>query len=299
MRLEQLKFLCAIVDNGFSITRAAEALHISQPGISKQINSLELELGAELLVRVGGRIVGLTGAGHTTLAVARRVLLEINDLVHSDQSLKDQTSGRLTIATTHTHARYALLPIIKDFRQAYPLVHLHLLQANPAQVIGAIASGTADVGITSAEGELEGELRIFRGRDLARSVIAPIGHPVFRETPLTLKRLSSHPLLTLDASFPGGHAVHVAFERAGIEPNIAMTAIDADVIKAYVRVGLGIAVLPTITFERTVDPALDAIDATHLFGSAPVVILTRPETRLSGYMADFINRVAPGQLANG
>ncbi len=298
MRLEQLKFLCAVVDNGFSITRAAEALHISQPGISKQLNSLELELGAELLVRVGGRIVGLTAAGQTTVAAARRVLLEINDLVRSDKSLKDQTSGRLTIATTHTHARYALLPIIKDFRRAYPLVHLHLVQANPAQVIGAIVAGTADVGITSAEGGLGSELRIFRGRDLARSIIAPVGHPVFREMPPTLKQLSAHPLLTLDASFPGGHAVHSAFERAGIQPNIAMTAIDADVIKAYVRVGLGIAVLPSITFDPTIDPSLDAVDATHLFGSAPVVILTRPEQQLGGFLADFINRVAPGQLGD-
>lgn len=296
MRLEQLKFLCAVVDSGFSVTRAADALHISQPAVSKQIHSLEVELGAELLVRVGGRIVGLTAAGHTTLAAARRVLLEINDLVHSGESLADATSGRLVISTTHTHARYGLLQIIKDFRQSYPLVHLHLVQANPAQVIGAIIAGTADVGITSAVGEQGDGLRIFRGRNLGRSIIAPVGHPIFRETPLTLKRLCAFPLLTLDTSFPGGHAVHLAFEHAGMAPNIAMTATDADVLKAYVRLGLGIAVLPSITFDKATDHSLDVRDVTHLFGSAPVHILTRPETRLSSYMADFINRVTQGQM---
>jgi LysR family transcriptional regulator, cys regulon transcriptional activator len=269
VRFEQLRFFCAVVDSGFSITRASEMLHISQPAVSKQMAALEAELGTDILVRASGRIVGLTAAGHATLARARQILLEVDDLVHMGKGLANEVGGKLVIATTHTHARYALLDIIKEFRRAYPYVHLHLVQANPSQVYDAIATGAADIGISSEEPPDTG-LRQLRGRDLRRSIIAPVGHPVFRETPLSLKGLSKYSLLTLDASFPGGRAVVDAFEKADVVPNIVMT------------------------FDRSVEQALEASDVTDLFGTAPSFVLVRPERRLPAYMADFINRVAPG-----
>jgi DNA-binding transcriptional LysR family regulator len=292
MRLEHLRFFCAVVDNGFSITRAAEVLHISQPAISKQIAGFELELGADLFIRVNGRLSGLTAAGQSTLARARRILIEIEDLLHLGKSDANAISGTLVIATTHTHARYTLLDIIKDFRLSYPQVHLHLVQANPFQVHEAIVSGTADIGISSERQDMTG-LREYRGHDLRRSIIAPLGHPVFGRTPTTLRDLSKHSLLTLDFSFPGGRAVGEAFENAGIEPNIVMTATDADVIKSYVRVGLGVAVLPTVTFDRTIDQSLQATDVTHLFGFAPTFVLVRQDHVIRGFMAEFINRIVP------
>jgi DNA-binding transcriptional LysR family regulator len=267
-------------------------LHISQPAVSKQITALEAELGTDLLVRAGGRIVGLTVAGHATLTRARQVLVEIDDLIDMGKGLANEVGGRLVIATTHTHARYALLEIIKEFRRAYPHVHLHLVQANPAQVHEAIVSGAADIGISS-EQPLSSDLREFRGRNLSRSIIAPVGHPVFRESPISLTGLGRHSLLTLDISFPGGRAVAEAFEKAGIRPNVVMTATDADVVKAYVRAGMGVAVLPTITFDRAIDQALDMADVTHLFGEAPSFVLIRPERHLPGYLTDLITRIAP------
>lgn len=292
MRLEQLRFFCAIVDNGFSITRASETLHISQPAVSKQIAALEAELGADLLIRTSGRFVGLTAAGNATLVRARQVLIEIDDLVHMGKGLANEIGGRLVIATTHTHARYALLDIIKEFRRAYPYVHLHMVQANPAQVYDAIVSGSADIGISSEQPKGTG-LRQFRGRDLGRSIIAPVGHPVFRESPLSLRGLSRHSLLTLDVSFPGGRAIAEAFEKAGVQPNVVMTATDADVVKAYLRLGMGVAILPTITFDRALDQPLEAADVTHLFGVAPSFVLVRPERRLPAYMTDLISRIVP------
>ena len=296
MRLEQLKFLCAVVDHGFSFTRAAEMLHISQPAISKQINGLEAELGVDLLVRVRGRIVGLTAVGRMALEKARQVQLELNELAHLRRSVAGEATGGLVIATTHTHARYSLLNIIRSFRLDYPQVHLHLVQANPSQVIDAIIAGKANIGISSEVGGEGDRLRKLRGRDLGRSIIAPVGHPIFRNTSLTLALLSKVPLITLDVSFPGGQAIHRAFEAAGIEPNIVMSATDADVIKAYVRLGLGIAVLPSITFDPLIDQSLEAADATELFGSAPSVVLIQRDARVPAYMVDFINRVAPEQF---
>jgi DNA-binding transcriptional LysR family regulator len=294
VRLEQLRFFCAIVDSGFSITRASEMLHISQPAVSKQIAAFEAELGADLLIRTSGRIVGLTAAGHATLTRARQVLIDIDDLLHIGRGLAKEIGGKLVIATTHTHARYALLDIIKEFRRAYPYVHSHLVQAHPAQVYQAIESGTADIGISSEEPRST-SLREFRGRDLGRSIIAPVGHPVFRESPLTLQGLSKHSLLTLDTSFPGGRVVSETFENAGIRPNIVMTATDSDVLKAYLRLGMGVAVLPTITFDRAVDQALDSAEATHLFGSAPSFILVQPDRTFPSYMSDLISRIVPPQ----
>jgi LysR family cys regulon transcriptional activator len=300
MRFEQLKFLCAVVDHGFSVTRAAEALHISQPAVSKQINSLEAELGVDLLIRIRGRIVGLTAVGRMALEKARQVQLEVEELTNLRRRVVDETTGGLVIATTHTHARYSLLNIIRGFRLDYPQVHLHLVQANPFQVVDAILSGKADIGISSEVGmNADGRLRIFRGRDLSRSIIAPIGHPIFRNTSLTLSLLSKVPLITLDFSFPGGRAIAQAFESAGIEPKIVMSATDADVIKAYVRLGLGIAVLPTITFDPLIDQSLEVMDVSELFGVAPSVVLIQRDMRVPAYMADFINRFAPGKFHNG
>jgi len=292
MRLEQLRFFCAIVDNNFSVTRAADILHISQPAVSKQVAGLEQELGADLFIRASGRLVGLTAAGQATLARARQILIEVDELLHFGKGDTNAVSGRLVIATTHTHARYTLLDIIKDFRLLYPQVHVHLVQANPFQVHEAILAGTADIGISSERQDTKG-LREFRGRDLGRSIIAPVGHPVFGRAPVTLKELSKHSLLTLDFSFPGGRAVGEAFENAGIEPNIVMTATDADVIKSYVRVGLGVAVLPTVTFDRTIDQSLQAADVTYLFGAAPTFVLVREDHVIRGYMSEFIRQIVP------
>lgn len=299
MRLDQLRYFCAIVDSDFNVSRAADLLHISQPAISKQVRLLEDELRVELLVRSGGRILRLTPAGHAVLPRAREVLNGISDIGRLGLDLAGEHSGTLIIATTHTHARYSLLRVIAEFIQKYPNVQLRLVQANPHQVLEYIRSGKAHLGLSSDEGHDEGDLLRIEGAPLGRCVMAPLGHPLHGGATLTLDRLRPHPLIILDQSFAGGRAVLEAFARAGMVPTIAMTATDSDVIKAYARLGIGVAVLPHVTFSADADAPLQAIPADHLFGAAPSAVLLRADAYVPGFMRDFIARVTQAKVRKG
>jgi len=297
MRLEQLRYLCEIVDAKFNISRAAESLHISQPAISKQIRLLEDELKVDLLIRNGARIAGLTAAGQSILPRAREVLIGTAGISRLGAEVSAERSGTLVIATTHTHARYSLLPVIETFMQEYPGVHLRLVQANPAQILEAIASGKADIGVSSDEGDYSNEVVQFRGMKLERCVMALRGHPVFKLKRLTLQGLSTYPLILLDPSFAGGRIVLEGFSRRGLSPNVVMTATDSDVIKAYAKLGLGVAILPMMTFDPAPDAPLRALPANHLFGSAQSTVLVRANTYIPTYMRAFIERIAPNALS--
>lgn len=297
MRLEQLRYLCELVDAEFNVSRAAETLHISQPAISKQVRLLEDELRVDLLVRGGGRILRLTPAGEAILPRAREVLNGASDIARLGLDLALEQRGTLVIATTHTHARYSLLHVIEKFMQKHPHVQLRLLQANPAQVLEFVRTGKADVGVSSGDGGDTGELVRIEGAQLNRCVLAPEGHPVHARGELTLRRLARYPLIILDQSFAGGRVVADAFSRAGMVPNIIMTATDSDVIKAYAKLGLGVAVLPMITFDALLDPPLRALAADHLFGSAPSAILVRADSYIPSYMRDFIERITSEEPA--
>lgn len=293
MNLQQLRYLHGIAEQGYNISRAAAALHTSQPGISKQIQLLEQEVGVAILARKGNRIVGVTEPGRAILEVARRMVQDADNLRRIGEDFTAKDAGRLVVATTHMHARYVLRDVIRDFIRRHPRVQLVLRQASPAQTAQLVASGEADIGVSSQPPESVSELVMLPCYELHRSVITPKGHPLLKEKRLTLRSIARYPLITLDQSFFGGSAVLRAFEQAGIRPNIVLSAIDADVVKTYVELGLGIAILPSIAYERQRDVRLRAIDAARLFAPTIACIELRRENYLRSYMLDFIRRIAP------
>jgi LysR family cys regulon transcriptional activator len=294
MNLRQLRYLHGIAEEGFNISRAAAALHTSQPGISKQIQLLEQELGVDVLVRKGNRVVGVTEPGQAILGVARRMLQDAENLKKISADFTEKGRGRLVLATTHIHARYVLRDVIGDFIKRHPAVQLVLRQGTPSQTAQLVASGEADIGISSEPSEPVHSLVLLPCLKLERSVITPRKHPLLREKRLTLKAIAKHPIITLDQSLAGGSAVLRAFAEAKIEPNIVLTAIDADVIKTYVELGLGIAILPSVAYEPARDRSLQAIDAHKLFEPTITRIELRRENYLRSYMYDFITALAPG-----
>ena len=293
MNLQQLRYLHGIAEQGFNISRAAAALHTSQPGISKQIQMLEQEIGIAILVRKGNRIVGVTEPGRAILDVARRMLHDAENLKRIGEDFTSKDEGRLVVATTHMHARYVLRDVIRDFIRRHPNVQLILRQASPAQTAQLVASGDADIGVSGQPSESTNDLVMLPCYELHRSVITSKGHPLLGEKRLTLKSIAKYPIITFDQSFIGGSAVLRAFEAARIKPNIVLSAIDADVIKTYVELGLGIAILPSIAYEPRRDTTLRAIDAAKLFEPTIACIELRRENYLRRYMLDFIQRIAP------
>jgi len=294
MNLRQLRYLCGIADEGFNISRAAAALHTSQPGVSKQVRMLEQELGVDVLVRKGNRVLGVTEPGQAILAVARRMLREAESLRRIGEDFTTKDKGRLVVATTHIHARFVLRGVIRDFIRRHPGVQLVLRQGSPSQTAQLVASGEADIGVSSEPpGQTVHDLVKLPCSKLERSVITPRRHPLLKERRLTLSAIAQHPIITYDQSLVGGSAVLRAFERAAIEPNIVLTAIDADVIKSYVELGLGIAILPTIAYEPGRDRNLRAIDASRLFEPTLTCIEIRRDSYLRSYMYDFILMLAP------
>jgi LysR family transcriptional regulator, cys regulon transcriptional activator len=291
MTLQQLRYLCGIVDGQFSVSRAARTLHTSQPGISKQILMLERELGADLLVRKGNRITGLTKMGGEVIVVARRMLGDAGAVKQIGAEHTHQTKGRLVIATTHVHARYVLQPVIRRFMEKYADVSLVLRQGSPTQIAEWIATGEADLGFSGNPPEPHAQVIGLPCGSLIRSVILMADHPLTREGRLTLEAIARYAILTLDRSFAGGAAVTEAFAAAGIQPNIVLSAIDADVIKSYVELGIGIAILPSVVHDPVRDPLLRALDAGHLFAPTVTHIQVRRGKYLRSYMGDFIEMV--------
>jgi LysR family cys regulon transcriptional activator len=293
MTLQQLRYLCGIVDGQFSVSRAARTLHTSQPGISKQILMLERELGADLLVRKGNRITGLTKMGGEVVVVARRMLGDAGAVKQIGAEHTHQTKGRMVIATTHVHARYVLKPMIRRFMEKYADVSLVLRQGAPTQIAEWIASGEADLGFSGNPPEPFAQIIGLPCGSHTRGVILPADHPLCRTLPLTLEAIARYPILTLDRTFAGGAAVTDAFAAAGIQPNIVLSAIDADVIKAYVELGIGIAILPTVAHDPVRDPNLRALDAGHLFAPLVPHLQIRRGKYLRSYMEEFVEMVDP------
>ena len=299
MKLQQLRYLCEIADRGLNVSRAAAALHTSQPGVSKQIRLLEEELGSILLERRGTRITGLTAAGHAILAGARRMLLEAENLRRQAHEEVASGGAHLTIATTHTHARYAVLPALKRFMQAYPRVALELRQASPQRIAQLVVAGEADIGIaTGPVGQVPGLARQPCYR-LDHSVITPRCHPLLNERRLRLEMLAGFPLITYDSSFRLGRLVRERFAALGLEPHVVISAIDSDIIKAYVEAGFGVAILPTIAYSPARDKGLRAIAAGHLFSPSTCYVMTLEGRHLESHLRDFIAliRTAPSGRA--
>ncbi len=293
MNLQQLRYLNEVVRQGLNISGAAEALYTSQPGVSKQIRLLEEELGVEIFVRTGKRVVAITEPGKAVLAIVQRMLQDIENLKRAAEEFHSKDRGHLTIATTHTQARYALPPVIKEFIKRYHGVQLGLHQGNPTQIAEAVLSGEVDVGIATESLALYDELVTLPCYEWNHCVITPLHHPLLKEKKLSLEKIAQYPIITYDFAFAGRSKINEAFEAANVRPNIALTAIDADVIKTYVEVGLGIGIVAKMAFTPERDKRLAMMDAAHLFKPSITRIALRKNEYLRGYTYDFIALFAP------
>lgn len=293
MNLQQLRYLNEIVRRGLKISDAADALYTSQPGISKQIKQLEHELGIDIFIRNGKRIVALSQPGQAILDIAQRMLHDADNLKQVAQEFHSQDSGHLTIATTHTQARYALPPIIKQFITRYPKVKLGLHQGSPTQIAEQVTTGEADIGIATESLSLYDGLVTLPCYEWNHCVIAPPDHPILNEKQLTLTKLAQYPIITYDFAFSGRGKINAAFAAAKLQPNIALTAIDADVIKTYVELGMGIGILAKMAFIPERDKHLRMIETGHLFKPSTTRIAIRKNEYLRGYTYDFIELFAP------
>jgi len=293
VNLQQLRYLCAIVDHGLNVSDAAEALFTSQPGISKQVRLLEDELGVPVFVRHGKRLSALTPAGAAVVATARRALREIENLRRVGAEYRSEDTGVLAIATTHTQARYVLPPVIRDFAARYPKVKVVLHQGNPLQVAEQTSRGEVDVGIATEALATFPELATLPCYQWNRCVLVPRGHPLAKVVPLTLEALARHPIINYDFSFTGRSQINAAFDAEGIAPNVVLTALDADVIKTYVELGMGVGIVATMAYDSARDAGLERLDAAHLFAPSTTRLALRRDVFLRGYVYDFIVRFAP------
>jgi LysR family cys regulon transcriptional activator len=293
MKLQQLRYLREVAKSGLNLSTAAEALHTSQPGISKQIRQLEDELGVQILVRHGKRVVEITEPGKLILNIAERMLKDVENLKQVAREYSSEDTGALVIATTHTQARYALPSVVNRFTRRYPKVRLSLRQGSPQQIAELVKTGEADIAIeTEAEEFYEG-LVLLPCYQWNRCVITPPGHPLLAEKQLTLEGIARHPVITYDFAFTGSSPIKRAFETKGITPNVVLTAIDSDVIKAYVEMGLGVGILAKMAYDPARDLGLALIDASHLFEPSTARIAIRRNAYLRGYVYEFIELFAP------
>ncbi len=294
MNLRQLRSLCEIVDRGLKMSDAAQALFRSQPSISRQIQSLEHELGIPIFRRKRNRVLELTPQGRDALAIARRIVNEADNLSRLGKDYAQASTGDFAIATTHTQARYTLPNVIERFQHAYPKVRLSLRQGTPAQCCELVQRRQADIAIcTETSGAYEDIIQVGCYR-LNRSVVTPKGHPLLRARPLTLESIARYPIITYDEGFSGRGIVDRAFADKGLKPAVVLSAIDADVSKTYVERGLGIAILATVAFDAKRDSALRRIDARHLFPPSRLNVVARRDVYLRGFMLEFVRLFAPG-----
>jgi LysR family cys regulon transcriptional activator len=293
VNLQQLKYLCGVVDNGLNVSEAAEALYTSQPGISKQIRQLEDELGLRVFVRQGKRLTSLTPAGEVVVATARRALREIANLKRVADEFRAEDAGVLEIATTHTQARYVLPKVLTKFAAQFPKVRLVLHQGNPVQVAGLTSSGDVDVGIATEALEDDPALVTLPCYQWNRVVLVPRGHPLGEIRPLTLQALAAHPIVTYDFAFTGRTAINAAFAAQGLEPNVVLSALDADVIKTYVELGMGVGIVAKMAYDADKDSSFEMLDASHLFRASMTRLALRRGVFLRGYVYDFISLFAP------
>ena len=292
MNFQQLRSVREAVRQDFNLTTVAEVLHTSQPGVSRQIRELEDELGIALFVRVGKRLTGLTEPGAHVLPIIERLLLESGNLKKAGQEFMAQQNGLLSIAATHSQARYALPTAVQEFRTQFPEVKLHLHQGSPKQVAEMLLSGEADVGIATEALSSYPELVALPCYRWTHSVIVPPGHALL-DAPLTLHRLAQFPLITYDTGFTGRTHIDDAFAQQRLAPNIVLTAMDADVIKTYVQLGMGVGIVASIAYETERDTALRALDAGALFGINLTRLAVRRGSYLRSYVYAFIASFAP------
>ena len=293
MKLQQLRYIWEVAHHDLNVSATAQSLYTSQPGISKQIRLLEDELGVEVFARSGKHLTRVTPAGERIITTAGEILRKVESIKQIAQEFSNEKKGTLSIATTHTQARYALPPIISAFIKQYPDVALHMHQGTPTQIAEMAADGSVDFAIATEGLEMFNDLIMMPCYRWNRCVVVPKDHPLTKQPKLTLEALAEHPIVTYVFGFTGRSKLDEAFSQRGLEPKVVFTAADADVIKTYVRLGLGVGIVAKMAVDARLDPDLVVLDADELFEPSVTKIGFRRGTFLRGFMCDFIQRFAP------
>lgn len=293
MKLQQLRYIWEVSRNGLNVSATAQVLYTSQPGISKQIRQLEDELGVEIFARSGKHLSHVTAAGEQVLEVAGEILRKCEKIKQVASEFSNEREGVLAIATTHTQARYALPPVISTFMAQYPAVKLNMNQGTPAQIAEMAAEGEVDFAIATEGLESFPELITMPCYRWNRCVVVPKEHPLAQCEKLTLEALAEYPIVTYVFGFTGRSKLDEAFKNKDLSPNVVFTAADSDVIKTYVRLGLGVGIVAGMAVDARQDSDLVVLDASHLFESSVTKIAFRRGTFLRGFMTAFIQQFAP------
>jgi len=293
VNIRQLRYISAVARHGLNVSATAESLHTSQPGVSKQIRQLEDELGVQIFERSGRQLTRVTAAGAAIIEFADRALIELDTIKRAAREFSDPGRGNLSIATSHTQARYVLPPVLQALHERYPRVTVELHQGTPLQIAQLLSDGAADFAIaTEAMEHFEG-LVMLPCYQWQRGILVPAGHPLCDIDRLTLADVARHPLVTYVFAFTARSRLDSAFRKAGVRPDLALTATDADVIKTYVREGLGVGIVARMAYDPDADADLTLLDASHLFEPSTTRIGFRRGSYLRGYMYDFIELFAP------
>lgn len=294
MNFQQLRSVREAARSGFNLTEVAALLYTSQPGVSRQIRELEEELGVEIFVRAGKRLTGLTAPGQAMLPIVERLLQESDNLRRAGDEFAHAQQGRLVIAATHSQARYALPQVVREFQQEYPDVALQLRQGSPQQVAQLLLSGEADIGVATEALASYEQLLTMACYRWTHSLIVPHGHPLLAQPqPVSLATLARYPIITYEAGYTGRSHIDEAFAREGLSPRIVLTAMDADVVKTYVELGMGVGIVASIAFDETRDRHLQALDARHLFEVNTTRLGLRRNSWLRGYAYRFMEIFVP------
>lgn len=294
MNFQQLRSIREAARCGFNLTEVANVLFTSQPGVSRQIRELEEELGVDIFVRNGKRLIGLTDPGKGILQIVEKLLQEAENLRQASKEYSGETTGTLTVAATHTQARYALPRVVQGFRARFPDVRIALQQSSPEHIAEWVISGKADVGIATEGLSQFKELVSFPCYEWSHVVVVPQHHPLLlAERPISLSDLAAYPLITYDVGFTGRGHIDAAFRAAGIHPDIVLTAMDSDVIQQYVSLELGVGIVAAMASEHTRQNGLQTIEVAHLFAPNVTRLAVRRGAYLRSYTLDFIVQFAP------
>jgi DNA-binding transcriptional LysR family regulator len=295
MNLQQIRYVREVVRRGFNLTAAATALHTSQPGISQRIKELEDELGVTIFVRQGKRLTGLTPPGEAVVDLAERIWRDVENLKKVGSEYSDAEAGTFAIAATHMQARYVLPPAVLEFTRRFPKVQLSIRQGNPRQLAEMVMKAEADVAIATETLDHFPELETLPCYRWHHCVVTPKGHPLLKLKSVTLSDIARFPIITYDAAFSGRSALDATFEKAGLDINVVLTAIDTDVIKTYVRAGMGIGIVASMAVDSRHDPDLGVVDGSVLFPEKVTKLAWRKGAYLRGYVREFIDGFASGK----
>jgi len=293
LNIQQLRYISEVAKRGLNVSEAAQSLHTSKPGVSKQIRALEAELGTDIFVRQGRRFTAVTDAGREIIVAIDRILADLANLRAVGAEFAHHAKGTLAVGVTHTQARYALPPIITQFKKKFPEVKLKLLQGNPHQLAHMVASGETDVSIATEALDAYPELVTVPCYRWHHCVVVPNAHPLAKVKPLTLAAIAQYPIVTYDPTFAGRTAVDKTFAARGLSPDVVLTALDSDVIKSYVSLGLGVGIISSRAFRAGKDEGLKALDCEHLFPAQTTRLAFKRGTYLRSYVVEFIRLFAP------